>query len=399
MPSARVLIVEDEPDWQDILQTLLTEEGHQCRVAGSYAEAMECLSQETFNVVLLDMILHEFDKSVRQSSGWRLLDELVEHHRRTKIIVQSGRAKAGDVARLMRNYPITAFIEKGDEEMETQIREAVRQAIRAPALRIQTLGPFAIWRREPTSDVWQQVDGWENADARTLVKILLAQRVSSERAVAPDELLAWLWPNAADLNACRRQLLPTINSARHTLEPDIEPRDSNFILRGSTGYYFDLSGEVTWDVRDFRQFVQTADRRQLAGDWEGAVAAAESARALYRDDFMADDRSAPWAVHQRETLQIEYRDTLAHLAAAYAALKRYPEAIGAAQAALEVDPLQESVYRQLMRYHYHAGNQAQALKVYRDCEKLFGEMFGEGLAPQTRRLFETISAGAPLDDD
>jgi len=62
-----------------------------------------------------------------------------------------------------------------------------------------------------------------------------------------------------------------------------------------------------------------------------------------------------------------------------------------------VDPLLENVYRQLMRYHYLAGDKGQALKVYRNCAKLFDELFGEGPTPQTRHLFEAISNNATLE--
>ncbi len=188
-----------------------------------------------------------------------------------------------------------------------------------------------------------------------------------------------------------------INSARLTLEPKIEPRDSNFVLRGATGYYFDLSSHVTWDVRDFWEFARQAGLKQREGDLQAAITAYESARALYHDDFLVEDPSAPWAVPQRQVLQAEYRDLLSGLAEAYAGVARYPDAIRAGEAALKVDPLVEGLYRQLMRYHYLAGNKAQALKVYRNCEKLFGELFGEGLTPQTKHLFELISGDAPLE--
>lgn len=390
MPTARVLIVEDEAEWQNIVQELVTDEGHLCHVAPSYESALARLGQESYTVVFLDMMLHEFDRSVREGTGWRLLNHLVEQHPRTKIIVLSGRATAGDAARLVRDYPITTFIDKGEPDVETQILDAVRHALQAPSLRIQTLGPFNIWRDG------QLIDAWEPAEAKTIVKLLLTRRAAGERAVSPDELIKWLWPEA-DPDSGRKQLLPLLNSARHALEPDIEPQDSNFILRSSTGYYFDLSGDVTWDVRELRRLASEASARQRDGDGQAAIAAYEAARALYVDDFMTEDRYAAWAIPQRQTLQVEYRDALASLAEAYAASGRHADAIRAADAALQIDPLAESVYRQLMRYHYHAGKKAQALKVYRNCEKLFDELFGEGLAPQTRRLFEAISNDAALD--
>lgn len=184
---------------------------------------------------------------------------------------------------------------------------------------------------------------------------------SGGRAVAPDELIEWLWPET-DPESGRKRLLPLLSNARHTLEPDTEPRDSNFILRSSTGYYFDLSGDVDWDVRDFRQRLAVARVHQAAAEIDAAISAYEAAREMYVDDFLAEDRYAPWAIPQRQTLQREYRDSLADLAEFYAELGRYPDAIQAGEEALAADPLLERVYRQLMRYHYCAGDKGQAIK-------------------------------------
>jgi DNA-binding SARP family transcriptional activator/ActR/RegA family two-component response regulator len=390
MLQARVLVVEDEPEWQNIVGELLADEGHVCRAATSYESALARLDQEFFNVVFLDMMLSEFDLPVRGGTGWRLLDHLVEQCPRTKVIVLSGRATAGEAARLVRDYAVADFIDKGEKDVEAQILDAVRQAMQAPSLRIQTFGQFNVWRDG------RLIDPWERAQAKTIVKLLLIRRAAAGRAVSPDELMEWLWPES-DPESGRKRLLPLVSNARHTLEPDVEPRDSNFILRSSTGYYFDLSGDVTWDVRDFRQFVHEAGVQERAGELEAAAAAYEAASELYVDDFLAEDRYASWAIPQRQALQREYRDALSSLANVYAALGRYGDAIRAGEAALEADPLLESVYRQLMRYHYRAGDKGQALKVYRNCEKLFGELFGEGPAPQTKHLFEAISNNAELD--
>jgi DNA-binding SARP family transcriptional activator/CheY-like chemotaxis protein len=390
MFPARVLIVEDETEWQDIVSEVLTDEGHSCSTAHNYESALAQLDQESFNVVFLDMMLAQFDLPVRGGTGWRLLDYLAEQRPRTKVIVLSGRATAGEAVQLMRDYPITTFIDKGEEDVEAQILDAARQAMQAPSLRIQTFGQFNIWRDG------QLIDPWERVQAKTIVKLLLIRRADGGRTVSPDALIEWLWPES-DPESGRKKLLPLLSNARHTLEPDIEPRDSNFILRSSTGYYFDLSGDVTWDVRDFRRLVYEAGVQQRAGELEAAIATYEAAHDLYVDDFLAEDRYDSWAIPQRQALQGEYRDSLISLAKAYAALGRYADAIRAGGAALEVDPLLENVYRQLMRYHYCAGDKGQALKVYRNCEKLFGELFGEGPSPKTKHLFEAISNNEELD--
>jgi DNA-binding SARP family transcriptional activator len=390
MPHARVLVVEDEPEWQNLVAEVLADEKHTCRLAGTYQAALACLDKESFNVVFLDMMLHEFDLPVRGGSGWKLLDYLVEQRPRTKVIVLSGRATAGEAARLVRDYPIAAFIDKSEPDVDAQIVKAVRLALQLPALRIQSFGQFKIWRDG------QLIDHWERGQAETVVKLLLIRRAGGGRAVSPDELIEWLWPET-DPDGGRKNLLPLLSNARRMLEPAIEPRDSNFILRSSAGYYFELSDAVTWDVLDFRRLAQEAAAHRRAGETDAAIAACEAARALYAGDFMAEDRYAAWAIPQRQVLQNEYRDLLAGLAEAYAAQGRYADAICAGEAALEVDPLLENVYRQLMRYHYLAGDKGQALKVYRNCAKLFDELFGEGPTPQTRHLFEAISNNAAIE--
>jgi hypothetical protein len=50
-----------------------------------------------------------------------------------------------------------------------------------------------------------------------------------------------------------------------------------------------------------------------------------------------------------------------------------------------------------MHFHYCNGEKGQALKVYRDCIKLFEELFGEKPTPATGQLYQSISNDEPLD--
>ena len=43
------------------------------------------------------------------------------------------------------------------------------------------------------------------------------------------------------------------------------------------------------------------------------------------------------------------------------------------------------------------GEKGQALKAYRDCIKLFEELFGESPTPATRQLYQAISNDEPLE--
>jgi hypothetical protein len=50
-----------------------------------------------------------------------------------------------------------------------------------------------------------------------------------------------------------------------------------------------------------------------------------------------------------------------------------------------------------MRLHYYNHEKGQALKVYRDCLKLFEELFGEAPTPATTRLRDAIANDEPVE--
>jgi DNA-binding SARP family transcriptional activator/DNA-binding response OmpR family regulator len=385
----RVLVVENREDWQNIVAQTLNEQGYFWRVARNAQEALLEMEKENFHLVILDLKLQPHELPLRSTEGWLLLDHLVETRPKTKVLILSGRAGPGDVADLLTNYPIIGFIEKQSFNAEA-IKEAVGQATQAPELRIQTLGQFRLWRDG------QAIEVWERPQAETIVKLLLVRRARGGRAVAADELITRLWPDS-DEKSGRKKLLPLISVARHTLEPDIEPRDSNFILRSANGYFFDLSGRVTWDLIEFRKHLQRGQQLAKAGQWAEAVAELEQGRDLYKGDFLAEDRYDDWVIDIRREISVDYRDLLICLADACATLGRYSDAIEACEIALRKDPLLESVYRRLMRFHYCNGEKGQALKVYRDCLKLFEELFGESPTPATRQLHQAIMNDEPID--
>lgn len=57
----RILVVEDEPEIQELLLAYLRNEGDQVTVAGDGREALECFRSGTFDLVLLDVLLPELD--------------------------------------------------------------------------------------------------------------------------------------------------------------------------------------------------------------------------------------------------------------------------------------------------------------------------------------------------
>ena len=57
----RILIVEDEPDIQELLRAYLEDAGYQTAVAGDGVAALALFGGQTFDLVLLDLMLPKID--------------------------------------------------------------------------------------------------------------------------------------------------------------------------------------------------------------------------------------------------------------------------------------------------------------------------------------------------
>ena len=57
----QLLVVEDEPDIQELLQNFLEAAGYQVVVAGDGVAALTCFQQQVFDLVLLDVMLPKID--------------------------------------------------------------------------------------------------------------------------------------------------------------------------------------------------------------------------------------------------------------------------------------------------------------------------------------------------
>jgi len=79
---ARILIIDDEPNVLSVLDSLLSK-AHYCKTATSAAEAIEYLKEETYDLVLSDIMMPGM-------SGLELLAEITRLSRDTVVILISG---------------------------------------------------------------------------------------------------------------------------------------------------------------------------------------------------------------------------------------------------------------------------------------------------------------------
>jgi DNA-binding SARP family transcriptional activator len=118
----------------------------------------------------------------------------------------------------------------------------------------------------------------------------------------------------------------------------------------------------------------------------------DAALKLYRGSFLehSDD---PWVVELREELQSQYVKGMRLKIALLAQSRRYDDAIDCARRVLGVDPLRESMQRQVMRLEVLNGNRAHALRQYDRCARMLRSEYGVDPMPDTQNLYQRIRSG------
>jgi CheY-like chemotaxis protein len=76
MGKGRILVVEDDPRWQNTFRRFLESEGYSVTVASNYDEAAARLESECFHLAVIDIRLLEWDKS--NEGGMQVLAKMAE---------------------------------------------------------------------------------------------------------------------------------------------------------------------------------------------------------------------------------------------------------------------------------------------------------------------------------
>jgi CheY-like chemotaxis protein len=127
----RVLVVEDDPIWQDILRESLTETGCLVEIAGAFNEARNKLQSQRFNLITIDAHLGQ---QLQAQEGILLLNYIRNHFGpAAPVIIISGEINRRDVIKAFKQFSVTNVLLKEDFEYD-KFREAVRDALLASTL-------------------------------------------------------------------------------------------------------------------------------------------------------------------------------------------------------------------------------------------------------------------------
>lgn len=249
-------------------------------------------------------------------------------------------------------------------------------------------GHFQVCRASeciPTRRAWKGL---------AILKYLAA---SPGQIVPRDVLLESLWPEI-EPSVANNRLKVAMHSLRQTFSwEDLGQKKRDLILFRNGGYALNHELEIWSDVDAFEGSWQAGLQMERAGRLADAVCFYSQAEALYRGDFLEEDRLEEWTLVRREALKDTYLTILDKISMYWLRTDHPQRAIEGWKKILAKDPWREDVYRRLMVCFASRGQRAVALRWYQVCAQVIREQLGLELEPETQTLYEYIRSSKRID--
>jgi WD40 repeat protein/DNA-binding SARP family transcriptional activator len=245
-----------------------------------------------------------------------------------------------------------------------------------PHLGMEFLGGFRV-----THDGYP-LTTFESNKVRALLVYLATE---SQRPHPRETLAALLWPDWPD-----RAALSNLRYALSDLRKVIGDRqaDPPFLLISRESIQLNRESDHHLDVVEFAR---------LSGDQ--SVETLDEAVKLYQGDFLEGfsvSEAAPfddWARLKSVQLRRSYLETLHRLASILETGGEYERALGHAHRVVEVEPLDESGQRQVMRLLALSGRRAEALAQYEACCRVLKDELKAEPSQETEDLYQLLLGG------
>ena len=231
-------------------------------------------------------------------------------------------------------------------------------------IRIRTLGDIVV--ETPAGELHGD---WLDQRTGRLLKFLVANR---DTPMHSDAIAEALWPRA------RPDTTNTVRHFIHALRDKLEPRRqryerSAFVLARNGGYQLNRE-RVKVDADEFEREARAGLIALAADERDMAVPHLEAAMALYKGDFLPDERYEDWAISERERL----RDLACKPLRALAELTDDSDAAAFHLERLaEMEPLDVDVHRELIGVWMRQGRRSRAMRHYRAVQSRLMRELGE----------------------
>jgi ActR/RegA family two-component response regulator len=136
MARGKVLVIEDDKDWQARLKKYLQEAGFSVEIVSTLKEGLQKVKDENFHFATIDLQLNTDTLHPPEFEGWKILEEIVKYRadRTMPTMVITGYDKDYIELKGIKNLKGTFFIPKKDFDKKRFI-ESVTIAIESLGVR------------------------------------------------------------------------------------------------------------------------------------------------------------------------------------------------------------------------------------------------------------------------
>jgi LuxR family maltose regulon positive regulatory protein len=113
-------------------------------------------------------------------------------------------------------------------------------------------------------------------------------------------------------------------------------------------------------------------------------------RLLYRGHFLQHETEKPWVLKARQELRDRLLRAIRDAARECEHARRWEDAANLYRSGIELDSLNEGLYRGLMLCHQQLGNHSEALQAYGRCSELLTRFLGVPPNSKTQALYQSV---------
>ena len=223
--------------------------------------------------------------------------------------------------------------------------------------------------------------------ARKPLELLAALIALGGRGVGQERITEALWPDA-DGDAAHRAFDTTLHRLRKLLGNDelLALKDGRLTLDARSAWVDCWSLERLLTQVEKMSGAKGADTEQV-GSLEKEILG------LYHGPFLGDNSTQPWALSLRERLRSRFLRALSTLGAFWENRGVCDKAIALYLRGLEVDPLAEVFYRNLMQCYIRLRRPAEACAAYERCHHALTTILKVAPSSETEALRRSINPG------
>ncbi len=199
--------------------------------------------------------------------------------------------------------------------------------------------------------------------------------------VSAGVLVDALWPDS-DGDAAYHAL----ESALYRLRQLLGARDAVHMEGGKVS----LNPDQLWvDMREFEEELQRPHDPAANG-----IERIGRLRLLYQGHFLQHESETSWILKARHELFDRLLRAIRDAARECEHARRWEDAANLYRSGIELDSLNESLYRGLMLCHQELGDHSEALQAYRRCRELLACFLGIPPNAKTQALYHSVRARA-----